>query len=264
MFIAIWASNGLIVMSGSVINHSWQQCKINGIVTWHFDLIAECLPLIVQATLLLNYTLSNYLSFINKVVTSVIISFTPFSLLFYLLIVSATIPSYNCLFQIPASPILYFLFNFDNKYKKCLKRTKKWSECIFSQKNEKLLRLKSHSPYGLGKSGIFNGRSPSDHIELPIASLDQPSPLFNEETNWNGTSTILSGCSRLSVDLDVIGTIMRFIPKVVWSIAIWTTQLEWLYNMVLECFNCLSRHPVVIPKLWNKTYLGTNALLHPS
>jgi len=85
-------------------------------VTWHFDFVMECLPLTLQAALLLlGYALSNYLFSINKVDASVVIGFTSFGLLPYLLIVSAATLSYNCPFQTPLSLILRFLIRFDDE-----------------------------------------------------------------------------------------------------------------------------------------------------
>ena len=65
---------------------------MNGMGTRHFDLIMGCLPLILQAALLLNYALYSYL-FIEKVVASVLVRFTSSNLLFYLLISPAPFPT---------------------------------------------------------------------------------------------------------------------------------------------------------------------------
>ena len=52
-----------------------------------------CIPPTLQAALLLlGYALSDYLYLINKVVASVVIGFTVFGLLFYLIISAATLP----------------------------------------------------------------------------------------------------------------------------------------------------------------------------
>jgi len=105
-------------MRGSVIYRSrHRQSKMNGMVTWHFDFVMECLPLMLQAALLLGFALSSYLFSINRVAASVVIDFTSFGLLFYLLIVSAATLSYNCPFQTPLSLILRFLIRFDNDHK---------------------------------------------------------------------------------------------------------------------------------------------------
>ena len=253
-------------MRGSVIDRSrHRQRKMNGMVTWHFDLVMECLPLMLQAALLLlGYALSDYLFFINKAISGVIIGFTTFGLLFYLLIVSAATFSYNCPFQTPLSLILRFMIRFDNEHRKYLERTKKWFTGFFSK--GKRPRQNSGGPYGLGRFGTFDGNSIGDHIELAMANAsEQPPPLFNKETDWNGyvlDSNCIAWMFEMSMDADVIMAIMRFIPEVVWHAGIRTTPLERLYDTVLECFDRSSGRPAVIPKLRNKAYLSAKALLH--
>jgi len=94
-----------------------------------------------------------------------------------------------------------------------------------------------------------------EHIELPMANIvDQPTPLFNKETDWDGyvlDSNCIAWMFEMSMDTDVIMVIMRFIPEVVWYAGIRTTSLERLYDTVLECFDRSSGRPVVIPKLRN-------------
>ena len=103
-----WLNHYASVERGSIIVRGQdQKRKMDGMVTWRFGLVMECLPLMLQAALLLlGYALSDYLLSINKVVASVIIGFTAFGLLFYLLIVSAATLSYTCPFQTPLSLIL--------------------------------------------------------------------------------------------------------------------------------------------------------------
>ena len=118
----------------------------------------------------------------------------------------------------------------------------------------------------MGRLGTFDGNAFGDHIELPMANAEQPLPLFNKETDWNGyvlDSNCIAWMFEISMDADVMMAIMRFIPEVVWHAEIRTTPLEKLYDTVLECFDCSSGgHPVVIPKLKNKAYLSAKALLH--
>ena len=256
-----------VEMRGSVIDRSrHRQRKMNGMVTWHFDLVMESLPLMLQAgLLLLGYALSNYLFTINEVVAGVIMGFAAFGLLFYLLIISAATLSYNCPFQTPPSLILRFLIRFDDEHQKYLKRSRKWLRSIFSWKKTRQ-GPKSGNPYGLGRFGTFDGNNFGDHIELHMTGLsDQPPPLFNKETDWQGyvlDSNCIAWMFEMSMDSDVIMAIMRFIPEVVWHAGIRTIPLERLYDTVLECFDRSSGGPVVIPKLRNKAYLSAKALLH--
>ena len=237
---------------GSLIDRSrHRQRKMDGMVTWHFDLVMECLPLMLQiALLLLGYALSNYLFFLSRAIAGVVIGFTSFGLLFYLLIVSAATLSYNCPFQTPFSLIFHSLVRVDNRHRKYLDRTRKLFQRIFSKN---LLRL-------------FSAAGSNDHTQLPMATVgDQPRTLFDKETDLGGyvlDSNCIAWMFEKSTDADVIMAIMRFIPEVVWHVDIRTTPLERLYDTVLECFDPSSGHPVVISKLRNKAYLSAKALLH--
>ena len=89
---------------------------MSGMVTWPFNLVMECLPLMLQAALLFGYAISNYLSFVNETVASVVIWITAFGLLFYLLIAYAATLSYSCPFQ-THSLTLCFLICFGKEHK---------------------------------------------------------------------------------------------------------------------------------------------------
>ena len=259
-----------VEMRGSIIDRNRHRLrKMNGMVTWHFDLVMESLPLMLQAALLLlGYALSNYLFIIDRVVAGVVIGFTAFGLLFYLLIVSAATLSYNCPFQTPLSLIIRFMVRFDDEHKKYLRRARKWFGRMPSF-FKKRPRQKSTGPYTLGGFNPFEARVIGDPIELAIAGAADPqAPLFNEETDWDGY-VLDSNCitwmfekSEMSMDADVILPTMGFISEVVWHAGIRTTPLEGVYNVFLECFDHSSRYPKLKPKLRNKAYLSAKALLH--
>jgi len=256
-----------VEMHGSVIDRCrHRQRKMNGMITWHFDLVMECLPLMLQAALLLlSYALSNYLYTLSRIVASVTIGFAAFGLLFYLLIASAATLSYNCPFQTPLSLVLRFLIRFDNEHKKYLKRSRKWFGHIFSKK-QWWPRANFGGCYGLGGFSASGGGGSGDHIELTmVGPFNKPSPLSDEAADWDGyalDSKCIVWMFEKSMDADVIMAIMRFIPEVVWHTDIQTTPLEKLYDTVLECFDCSTERLLVIPKLRNKAYLSAKALLH--
>jgi len=253
-----------VEVHGSIVDRSrHRQRKMNGMVTWHFSPVMECLPLMLQvALLLLGYALSNYLYFVNKTVAAAVIGLTTFGILFYLLIVSAATLSYDCPFQTPLSLVLRALIRFDDEHKKRLKRLRKWFN-IFSWGKKIRVRPKPGNPHGLGRFGTVDG---GNHTELPMASPpNQPPPLFNKETDWSGCvldSHCIAWMFSMSMDPDVIMAIMKFIPDIVWHAEIRTTPLERLYDTVLECFDRSTGHRVVIPRLRNKAYLSAKALLH--
>jgi len=256
-----------VEMRGSVVDRSrHRQRKMDGMVTWHFDLVMECLPLMLQAALLLlGYALSEYLFSISKTVASVLIGFTTAGLLFYLLIVSAATLSYNCPFQTPLSRILSFLIHLDNGHKRYLKRIRRWFGGVLSQKDKNRPRPKI-GPHGWRGFGASDGNHPDDHIEVPMANVsDQPNPLFNKEADMDDLvldSKCITWMFDTSMDADATMAIMRFIPEVVWHAGIRTTPLERIYDTVLERFDRSSGRPILIPKLREVTYLSAKALLH--
>ena len=84
--------------------------KLNAIETWKFRLVMQSLPLILQCALvLLGFALSRYLWGINRSVSSVVIGFTSFGFLFYLLLVTVSIFSFDCPFQTPFSAIRFVI-----------------------------------------------------------------------------------------------------------------------------------------------------------
>ena len=257
-----------VEMRRSVVDRSrHRQGKMDGMVTWHFDLVMECLPLMLQAALLLlGYALSEYLFSFNKTVAGVLIGFTTSGLLFYILIVSAATLSYNCPFQTPLSRILRFLIHFDNEHKKYLKRTRRWFGRVFFHRNKNRLKPRSGTPHGFGGLGAFGGNRVGNHTEVPMANVpEQPRPLFNRETDLDDfvlDSKCITWMFEMSMDADVTMAIMRFIPEVFWHVGIRTTPLERIYDTVLDRFDRSSGRPVVIPKLREVTYLSAKALLH--
>jgi hypothetical protein len=270
-------------MHESVIDRSrHRQRKMNGVDNWHFNLVMESAPLVLQAALLLlSYALSDYLFSINKVVASVFIGITGFTLGFYLLVVSAAGVSYSCPFQTPLSQIARSLILFDNQHKRYLKRTRKWFKLFFSEK-KKRSRPRSGS---LGRPGTPDGSGSSDHAEAPMANQpgqppplfntfgyiavpmanQLPLPLFNRDTDWAGymlDSQCIAWMFKMSMDTDAVMAILRFIPEVVWYAGIYTPPLERLYDTLVECFDRSSGYPIVIPKLKDKAYLAAKAFLH--
>ena len=262
-----WLNRYASVEHGSVVDRGRQRKrKMDGMVTWRFGLVMECLPLMLQAALLLlGYALSNYLFFINKAIASVIMGFTTFGLLFYLLVVLAATLSYNCPFQTPLSLLFRLLIRFDNKHKGYLKRSKRWSGHVFSQMKGRWQRPKSHGLCGLGRFGTFGLGSPGDYIELGVTGLsDQAPPIFNKKTNWDDHGLDLSSVTwmfEMSTDMDVATAIAGFIPQIVCTDT-QTIPLERLYDTVLKCFDRSSGHPILKPAYRDKAYLCAKALLH--
>ena len=266
-----WLNRYASVERGSVIDRGRQRKhKMDGMTTWRFNLVMECLPLMLQIALLLllGYALSNYLFFINKTVASVVIGFTAFGLLFYCLIVSAATLSYNCPFQTPLSLVLRLLIRFDNEHKKYLERTGKWLRRSFSIRNKNRPRPWSGDPHGLDGLGTFYGNRFGDHTELPMADVsEQPPPLFNKEIRWDWDGYVVdSDCItwvfEMPMDMDLTMATARFISEITWHAGTRTIPLERLYDTLLKCFDHSTGRPTLKPALRNHAYFSAKALLH--
>ena len=229
-----------------------RQRKINGMTTWHFDVIMECLPLLLQAALLLfGYALSNYLFTIDKAVAAVVAAFTGFGLLFYFLVVSAATLSYSCPFQTPLSLLFRFLLRLEDKDKNYLGKSWSWLKRMFS-----CGICCSGSPHALeGARG--------DHVELEVVGPFSRLPPLAAGWNAWGDYVLDSYCVawliQKSRDAEVIMAIMRLIPDIVWHTGIEITPLQRLYDTLLEC---LDRSSNVTPKLREKAYFSAKALVH--
>ena len=92
-------------VEGSFIDRNrHRELKMRGMIAWKFKFVMECLPLVMQGSLLLlGYALSRYFWDLSRTVSSVIIAFTAFGVAFYLLIVFAATFSEACPFQTTVS-----------------------------------------------------------------------------------------------------------------------------------------------------------------
>ena len=271
-----WLNRYASVEGGTVIDRGRQRKrKMEGMVTWRFGLVMECLPLMLQvALLLLGCALSDYLFFINKAVASVVIGFTTLGFLFYFLIVSAATLSYNCPFQTPLSLILRFLIRFDNEHKKYLKKSRRKFRKLFSRIKRRRQRPTPGGPYGV--DGFDTPSRDSfdapdldglgDHTELTVTGLlDEPIPIFDHEIQWD-IQALDANCIiwmfGMSMDMDTTTIIAGFIPEIIWYGDTQDIPLERLYNTVLKCFDLSSGRPILKPALRDHAYLNAKALVH--
>ena len=238
-----WLNRYASVERGSVIDSGRQRKrKMDGMDTWRFGLVMECLPLMLQAALLLlGYALSNYLFSIDRVVANVVIGFTVSGLLFYFLVVSAATLSYNCPFQTPLPIILRFLIRFDSEHKKYFNRARKWFK-HFSSQTTRWSRPKSGGTCGLGRYGASD------------KGTDRVSHMLD--------SNCIAWMVEMPMDMDVAMATARFIQEIVWHAGVRAVPLEKLYELLLECFDYSSGRSRSNPAFRDRAYLTAKALLH--
>ena len=243
--------------------------KLNGVETWKFRLIMESLPVILQCALvLLGFALSRYLWGINRSVSSVLIGFTSFGFLFYLLLVTVSIFSFDCPFQTPFSLAIRFAIGLAVPYWWNLRRT-------FEPKQQppppqpRTPRARRDLPFTVNT--VSRGESEVSTTSLPCITpaatkFPRPdAPLFIQEAGVEEDRLDARCITRMfvmSTDPDVVTLTMDFIPEIVWHNGIKDVPLKHIHDTLIDCFNFSGPSPVVIPKLRNVAYLSARAFVH--
>ena len=221
-----------------------RKLKMDGMDAWRFNLVLDCLPLLLHVSLLLlGCGLSNYLFSIDQTVASVVIGFTSFCLLFYFVSSAAAILSQHCPFQTPLSLTLRYLG------RRLVPKT--WP-ADGSRKKPRPNRLKAKT---------------EDHIILPMWALaTDPDPLFSHrEIDWDGYvvySSCVAWMFEKPIEHDTVMAIINFIPEIVWHGGIRTIPLEQIYGNLLECFDERDHRPTVLSRYRDRAYLSAKAVLH--
>ena len=253
---------------GSIADRSRvREGKLDGIETWKFHLVMESLPLILQCALvLLGFALSRYLWGVNRSVSSVVIGFTSFGLLFYLLIIAASIFSFDCPFQTPFSLTVRFTIDLAITYWRTFRQT-------FGPKGEfpqpVLPGAQQNLPFSTNTVGRVHEPEPDiTALTYAMPATVQPwsvAPLFIQEPETEEDRLDARCITRMlvmSTDPDVVASIMDFIPEIIWHNRIKDVPLKRIYNILIDCFNFSGPGPVVIPVLRNVAYLSARAFVH--
>jgi len=103
-----WVNRYLRNRGGSAADKSRdRQRKLDGFDKWHFHLVIESLPVMLQlALLLLGCALSRYLWTISRTVAGVVVAMTVFGLTSYVFFTLAATLYYNCPYQTPPSALI--------------------------------------------------------------------------------------------------------------------------------------------------------------
>ena len=254
---------------GSAVDRSRvREGKLSGIETWKFHIVMELLPLILQCALvLLGFALSRYLWEVNRSVSSVVIGFTSFGFLFYLLIMTASISSFDCPFQTPFSLLARFVIGLAAPYWQNLRQTLRPNKEPPQPGTPEIRRYLPLSMNAIGRGHELEA-SINTHVCITPAAIRRPWPVtrvFVQEMGSEGDrldARCISRMFTMSTDADVVSTIMGFIPEIIWHSGIKDVPLKRIYNILMDCFNFSGLTPVVIPKLRDVAYLSARAFVH--
>ena len=254
---------------GSAVDRSRvRERKLSGIEAWRFHIVMESLPLILQcALILLGFALSRYLWEVNRSVSSVVIGFTSFGLLFYILITTASIFSFDCPFQTPFSLTVRFVIRLAAPYWRSLRR--KFGP---KKKPPQPRTLGARRDLSLSMNAVGRGHELEASITalacIAPAAVQFPwsvTPLFIQDVEAEGDRLDARCISRMfvmSTDADVITSIMDFIPEIIWHGEIKNIPLRRIYRTLMDCFDFSGPGPALTPKSRNVAYLSARAFTH--
>ena len=241
--------------------------KLTGIENWKFHVVMELLPLILQGALvLIGFALSRYLWEVNRSVSSVVIGFACFGILFYVLITTVSIFSFDCPFQTPFSLMFHFVVGLALPYWQNLrqafgpKRRPPKPATPGPRLNSELSMIGADGNEDLEANVIAPAITPAT-----IPSPELVTPLFIQETEAIADKLDARCASRMfvmSTGTDVVTSIMDFIPEIVWHSGIKDVPLKRIYGILIDCFDLTGPRPAMIPKLRDVAYLSARAFVH--
>ena len=186
-------------VEGSFIDRNrHRELRMRGMITWKFKFVMECLPLIMQGSLLLlGYGLIRYFWNISRTVSSVIIAFVATGLAFYIFIVSVATFSKACPFQTPISIVLRHTFAY------CWGGIKRLHRGLITNQNQ------SPSP----------SRAPNPD---------------EQDSGFRADSHCITTMFRMTKASESIAAIMAYIPEITWDGRIKSIPLLQVYQALCE------------------------------
>ena len=254
---------------GSTVDRSRVRgSKLSGIEAWKFRFVMESLPVILQCALvLLGFALSRYLWGMSRSVSSVVIGFTSFGLLFYLLLMTMSIFSFDCPFQTPSSLAIRFVIDLAVRYWRILRQTSGPKQ----QPPQPGTPSTPPDSLSLVETVGREEKLESDLTPLPCIVLDVTQapdpydPLFRQEVGLKEDVLDAKCITRMfvmSTDPNTIALTMDFIPEIIWHSGIKDVPLKRIHDTLINCFNFSGPSPVIIPKSRDAAYLSAKAFVH--
>ena len=249
-------------VEGSLIDRSrHRELRMRGMITWRFKIIMECLPFIMQISLLLlGYALARYVWGLSRAVSAVIAAFTIFGVLFYLFIVFAATVWKTCPFQTPVSVVLRYFLSLVNQRK-------------YDRLRELPDRLSAAARFKKINESYFTAtlaRSIDEELasraQTPSGSLTPATTIVNpedDESTQASDTNCISTMFRLAGAPDAIVAVTGFIPEVNWTSNVRRVPLLEVYDCLYRSFEFLKDGRVLLlPGMREQAYRSARALLH--
>jgi len=249
-------------VEGSLIDRSrHRELKMRGMITWRFKFIMECLPLVMQVSLLLlGCALARYTWDLSRTVSAAIAAFTVFGFLFYLVIVFAATFWKTCPFQTPVSLGFRYILSVARQYQHPWSRTARdrLSEAVnFEKLNESFLTATLHR-------SIDEEHSPDANI-IPntLTTAATMAKVEGDESTHASDTNCISTMFRFASGSDAIVAVAGFIPEVNWALKVRRVPILEVCHSLSRSFELLKDGRVLVrPGMREQAYRCAKALLH--
>jgi len=220
-----WVNRYLRNRGGSAADKSRdRQRKLDGFDKWHFHLVIESLPVMLQlALLLLGCALSRYLWTISCTVAGVVVAMTAFGLTSYVFFTLAATLYYNCPYQTPPSALIRtvtrYLAHSDAAFVRSLRSLTASFPSIRGPR-----RILGHLRLGVRRAlrsfhCIPAVGEAAEHVPLAII-VTQPTRVFEDiSVDWEACKADVRCISWIldsTTDTDVIFSTVRFAADTIW------------------------------------------------
>lgn len=213
---------------------------MRGMITWRFKTLMECLPLILQASLLqLGYALGQYFWGVSRTVSSVIIAFTASGLAFFLFTIVAGTVSEGCPFQTPLSEFL---------------------RSFLERRGEDILTVFGKVWRSSGSKRPL-GELIANHPRIPNFFI--ASDTDDQDNEIRSDSRCILTMLEMTKASDSIITAMAYIPEITWDSRLESVPLLPVYRVLRESLR-RSADGKVFPRegARDRVFLSAKALLY--
>jgi hypothetical protein len=225
MFGKQWVNRYLRNRGGSAADKSRnRQRKLDGFDKWHFHLVIESLPVMLQfALLLLGCALSRYLWTISRTVAGIIVTITLFGITSYIFFTLAATLYYNCPYQTPPSiltrTVTRYLAHSDTAFARSLRSL---IASFPSIKNPgRILGRLRPGVRSVLRSFCCAPTVGEEAEHIPLAIIVTPPPRVFEDVSidWEvckADARCISWIFDSTTDTDVIFSTVRFAADTIW------------------------------------------------
>jgi len=215
-----WVNRYLRNRGGSAADKSRdRQQKLDGLERWHFQLVIEGLPVILQlGLLLLGCALSLYLWTISRTVAGVAIAVTTFGVALYLFFTLAATSFYSCPYQTPLSLVIRTLLS--HHHTTLIPLISSLIVAFHSSKKE-FQRFLHHLHTGVwGALSIFGCTTNMVPETTPLAIVTSQNRIFHDASlDWGGCKAdtrCIAWVLYSTTDSDMIFSTVRFAADIIW------------------------------------------------